>query len=194
MKCEKCNRTAVVHLTELMTLPDGSKQAIEVHLCMTHAVEAGALASGEILSNKVAASKPDVSPKTEKEKSPPTAITPVESQQTGMTVSRQDQPQEPVNPDVCPICGMTWAAFKSGGVMGCPHDYEHFEQRIAPLIRRAQENATQHAGKMPTQLRQTSPAKQIDTARLRRELEQAVDAENYELAAKLRDELKGLGE
>lgn len=194
MKCEKCSRTAVVHLTELITQPDGTKQAVEIHLCMTHAVEAGALSTGEILSNKVVTGTPDNPPAETADAAGPTAITPIEQQPTGLTLSRQEPPAQPTNPDVCPNCGMTWATFKSGGVMGCPHDYEHFGTRLMPLVRRAQENATQHAGKVPGKLRESSPARQIDTARIRRELEQAIEAENYELAAKLRDELKKLGE
>lgn len=194
MKCEKCNRAAVVHLTELVTQPDGTKQTVEIHLCMTHAVEAGALATGDILSNKVMTKGPDSQPVEPVDLGESTAITPVEPQPTGMTLSRQDTPAAPVNPEICPICGMTWAVFKSGGLMGCPFDYEHFSGKLMPLVRRAQESATQHVGKVPTKLRESSPIRQIDTARLRRELEQAVESENYELAAKLRDELRKLGE
>lgn len=194
MKCEKCNRTAVVHLTELVTQADGTKQAIEIHLCMTHAVEAGALATGDILSNKVVTNVPENPPEETADTGLPTAITPVEPQPTGMTISRQGTSAGATNPEVCPVCGMTWATFKTGGLMGCPYDYEHFASKLMPLIRRAQESASQHAGKVPTRLRETSPARQIDTARLRRELEQAVEAENYETAAKLRDQLRQLGE
>jgi protein arginine kinase activator len=77
-------------------------------------------------------------------------------------------------------------------MMGCPHDYAHFEARILPLVKRAQEGAVQHAGKVPSKIEHTEVTREVTTSRLRRELQRAVDAERYEEAARLRDELRRL--
>src|SRR4051812_30611330 len=49
----------------------------------------------------------------------------------------------------CENCGMTWAEFRQGGLLGCEHDYALFEKDLGPLIQRAHENATHHLGKVP---------------------------------------------
>ena len=50
VKCQKCSNPAVVHLTEVISDGDGVKRAVEIHLCVSHAVEAGLVAPGsEIL-------------------------------------------------------------------------------------------------------------------------------------------------
>ena len=46
MKCQKCAKPAVVHLTEVIADPSGGKRSVEVHLCLAHAVEAGLVAPG----------------------------------------------------------------------------------------------------------------------------------------------------
>jgi protein arginine kinase activator len=78
--------------------------------------------------------------------------------------------------------------------MGCTHDYEFFVSRLMPLVKRAHEGAIEHVGKVPKARR--GMVSQTDrlrvAARAKRELQRAVDAENYELAAQLRDQLKQL--
>lgn len=89
----------------------------------------------------------------------------------------------------CEICGITWADFKQGGLLGCEHDYNLFEKDLTPLLQRAHEGATHHCGKVPTRRGGTGvPVKKaVDLAKLRKELQRAVDAEDYERAAQLRD-------
>jgi len=119
----------------------------------------------------------------------PTAIVPAAPAPLGLAVTRT----ETVPADQCPVCGLTWAQFRKSGLMGCPHDYALFDAKLQPLLARAQEGATQHAGKVPVKMRQGEPVRQVVTLRLRRELQKALDAENYEQAALLRDQLKKLG-
>jgi protein arginine kinase activator len=47
-------------------------------------------------------------------------------------------------------------------------------------------------GKVPRKKKTQETDRQVTTLRLRRELQKAIDAENYEAAARLRDQLKGL--
>jgi len=93
---------------------------------------------------------------------------------------------------VCEQCGLSWTDFKQGGLLGCEHDYQLFEKDLTPLLQRAHENATHHIGKVPARRGGTGvPAKRgVDVTRLRKDLARAVESEDYEKAAKLRDQIK----
>ncbi|MBI4718683.1 MAG: UvrB/UvrC motif-containing protein [Planctomycetes bacterium] len=94
-----------------------------------------------------------------------------------------------VDDRTCPKCGITFREFRLKGLLGCPHDYEAFRPLLLPLIERAHHGATQHLGKVPSA---ADPAlrKQAGLRRLRQQLQEAVDQENYEAAARLRDQLR----
>ncbi len=98
----------------------------------------------------------------------------------------------PQKPDLaCPECGMTFREFRANGLLGCPNDYNAFEKALAPLIERAHDGGTHHVGKAPRGEGGETP-KFSKLAQLRRELQDAVDAEDYERAADLRDTIKSL--
>lgn len=92
----------------------------------------------------------------------------------------------------CEQCGITWAEFRQSGLLGCMNDYQIFERDLTPLLQRAHEGATHHVGKAPTRRGGSGvPAKrQIDLTKLRRELAKAIEVEDYERAAKLRDQIR----
>jgi len=89
----------------------------------------------------------------------------------------------------CPRCGKTFREFQMKGVLGCPNDYDAFRELITPLLERAHEGATHHVGRVPPS---ADPVTHRETGliRLRRELKEAVDQENYERAARVRDEIR----
>lgn len=89
----------------------------------------------------------------------------------------------------CESCGMTFADFRSQGVLGCPEDYELFARLLDPLISQAHEGATHHTGHIPAG-RPAQEVKEHEVIRLQRELDSAVAREDYESAARLRDQLK----
>lgn len=89
---------------------------------------------------------------------------------------------------VCPECGITFKKFRSQGRLGCPHDYVAFRERLIPLLESIH-GATQHIGKAPVQ-RPGSSRQNIELARLRSELKSAVEVEDYEEAARLRDTIR----
>lgn len=91
----------------------------------------------------------------------------------------------------CPKCGMTFREFQLKGQLGCPYDYEAFKGVLTPLISRAHEGATHHIGKVPATADATVH-KQAGLHRLRRELQEAIEQENYERAARVRDQLQSL--
>jgi protein arginine kinase activator len=87
---------------------------------------------------------------------------------------------------------MTWAEFRQSGLLGCEQDYTQYEKDLAPLLLRAHEGATHHVGKVPTRRGASGvPMKrQVDVSKLRKDLNRAVEAEDYERAAKLRDQIR----
>jgi protein arginine kinase activator len=93
----------------------------------------------------------------------------------------------------CPDCGITFREFRSHGLLGCPNDYNAFAEALVPLIERAHEGGTQHVGKTPGK-RGGEPSKHSILAKLRREMKNAVDTEDYEVAAHLRDQIRELEE
>ena len=88
----------------------------------------------------------------------------------------------------CPECGIKYMEFKAEGRLGCPHDYQVFHAALEPLLQRIH-RATRHAGKQPRH-RGHSAASQSELMTLRQRLRQAVETENYEEAARLRDLLR----
>ena len=90
----------------------------------------------------------------------------------------------------CPHCGLEWDEFRARGRLGCPHDYEAFRPALVPLLEKIH-GATQHIGKVPARLGQEM-AVEKELIDRRRELLKAVQQEDYERAARLRDEIQKL--
>jgi|WetSurMetagenome_2_1015567.scaffolds.fasta_scaffold104421_2 protein arginine kinase activator len=93
----------------------------------------------------------------------------------------------------CPECGISFAEFRNGGLLGCPHDYVAFEKLLLPLLERAHGKRTEHVGKTPQDSDPGARARSAIT-QLRRDLDRAVESEEYELAAKLRDQIRALSD
>lgn len=97
----------------------------------------------------------------------------------------------------CPECGMTFTEFKAKGRFGCAHDYDVFLSRLLPLLERMHESSehTESVAGLPAVSAPepvTAPPAEGELARLRRELKRAVDQEQYEKAAALRDKIREL--
>jgi protein arginine kinase activator len=93
----------------------------------------------------------------------------------------------------CPHCGHTFNDFKSNGLLGCAGCYEAFAATVAPVIDRAQAGGSRHVGRAPAAAAGARERAE-ELRKLSRELEQAVAAEQYEQAARLRDRIRGLRE
>ncbi|MEK7730886.1 MAG: UvrB/UvrC motif-containing protein, partial [Planctomycetota bacterium] len=89
----------------------------------------------------------------------------------------------------CPKCGLTFKEFQLKGLLGCPHDYVAFAVLLTPLIQRAHEGGTHHVGKVPPTADATVK-KHTGLLRLRRELQEAIEQENFERAARVRDQIR----
>jgi len=90
----------------------------------------------------------------------------------------------------CSRCGLAFGQFKETGMLGCAQCYVDFRKQLQPVLQRIH-GRLQHEGRIPVtageglQLRRRIEAK-------RREMQSAIDQEEFERAAKLRDELRGL--
>jgi protein arginine kinase activator len=161
MKCQQCDKPATFHITELTS---GKPQ--ELHLCEEHARQYLTASSSE-----------------------PTAVGSMaavlaQQMQVGQTaeeLARLDQ-------QACPICGITFYEFRSQGRLGCPNDYVCFQTQLEPLIVNIH-GESEHVGKRPRRTAVGS-GKRTQLIRLRREMKEAVDDEQYERASQLRDEIQ----
>lgn len=88
----------------------------------------------------------------------------------------------------CPDCGIKYMEFRKSGRLGCPYDYVVFREGILPLLDRVH-RATHHRGKRP-KVSQETVEKHGTLRGLRRQLRLAIDAEDYEQAARIRDMIR----
>lgn len=100
--------------------------------------------------------------------------------------------------DVCPTCGCTFEDIVSTGMMGCADCYSVFYERLKPSLSRIHGRAT-HVGSLPAKSRRervsSDRGREQREARiqtLQRELDKAVSLQEFEQAAKLRDEINAL--
>ena len=90
----------------------------------------------------------------------------------------------------CPNCGFSHTDFKKSGRLGCSACYATFAEPLEGVLKQMHKG-TQHVGKAPKALRaQLDLSKQRDT--LTGLLTKAIETEDYEKAAQLRDQLKDL--
>lgn len=164
MKCQKCGKPATFHITELT-----GGEVVEIHLCEQHAKQY--LQQIE-------------QPEEEPHNFP--AIAGVFAKQlkigdTAEELTRLDQ-------QACPVCGITFYEFRNMGRFGCPNDYVCFSEELEPLIVNIHGDA-EHTGKRPKRASGDS-SRRTNLIRLRREMKEAVEREDYEQASQIRDEIR----
>jgi protein arginine kinase activator len=92
--------------------------------------------------------------------------------------------------DVCPKCGLKVSEFRKQGKLGCPECFLAFEKDVRAIVSQMAARP-RHTGKLP----HTLVVERAGTAEgegLREELREAVEQEDYEQAARLRDRLREL--
>lgn len=90
----------------------------------------------------------------------------------------------------CPQCGSTYNDFRRSGRLGCSMCYLTFNDMLAPLIKRIQGNNI-HAGKIPKKSGHSIRLRR-KIRNLKNQLQQLVETEEFEEAARVRDEIKAL--
>lgn len=107
----------------------------------------------------------------------------------GMVENESVNPQTAIGPK-CSNCGLTFADFRQVGQLGCTECYQAFGSSLDPLFRKVQGSVT-HTGKVPRRSGgKFRMRKEIDG--LREQLQKAIHDEEYENAARLRDEIRRL--
>lgn len=165
MKCEKCNkREATTHMTKIV---NGYKE--EHHLC-----------------SECAASSPEYK---QMESSMNFGIGDFLTGMFGGT-KKQTSIGGDTEVGVCPTCGMPYSEFLSIGKLGCGDCYNAFRNRLERPLRQIHGTA-EHIGKAPVRGGgEVILDKKI--TKLESELNAAVLKQDFETAAKLRDEIKDL--
>lgn len=165
MLCEACGkRPASVHVTKVM-----NNEKSESHLCQECAHEQGQfgfLSQPAVTFHNILAGLFD--PDTVK---------------SGPPVS-QSQVR-------CENCGLSFGDFRRLGHLGCSECYTTFTSQLESLLRRVH-GSTRHKGKVPSGGGREELSRQRRIEQLRQQLELAVEAEEYEKAAALRDQIRAL--
>lgn len=166
MQCERCQeRTATVHITRMV---NGDKS--ESHLC-------GECAAREQQELGI----------------PLEAPFPIHhflSELLNYQEWLAGRREAPADGARCGHCGLNYEEFARTGLLGCSRCYEAFITRLEPLLQRVH-GATRHTGKVPRREGGAlSVQRQVEG--LRRELEAAIAAEEYEQAVRLRDRIRAL--
>ena len=90
----------------------------------------------------------------------------------------------------CPRCGFTHADFKKSGRLGCAECYNAFAEGLGGLLK-SMHKGTRHVGKVPEGVRNKRDLTE-EMKLLQKKLTKAIETENFEQAALLRDEIKQL--
>lgn len=91
---------------------------------------------------------------------------------------------------VCKFCHMTYNDFKRLGLLGCDECYKTFSEQIEQLLRKIH-GTVHHTGKMPQKISEAI-ASEKEIIKLKERLKRSIELEQYEEAAKIRDEIKKL--
>lgn len=97
----------------------------------------------------------------------------------------------PAVSEACSYCGTSPEDFRRTGRLGCAHCWPHFEEQLRALLRRIH-GSTQHVGKLYLGDASELEDRRSHLTRLRRQLQRAVEVEDFETAADLRDRIHEL--
>lgn len=163
MLCQNCNkRIATVHVTQLI-----NNKKVEMYLCEQCAREKGQMDLGSHFN-----------------------LNELFGGIMGYGSSREPYRTSVSEKLICDKCSMSYSDFKKTGKLGCSRCYEVFNDKLSPLVRRIHGNV-EHQGKLPSRI---SPniknSKEIRN--LKQLLNKAIQNEEYEKAAKIRDEIRQL--
>ena len=165
MTCDVCGKNpATVHLTEIV-----DEQMSELHLCEECARKKSSQMEQQFGLSDLLAGLANF------DKAPGAAG---EDKETAMK---------------CPGCGLTYKDFKKVGRLGCGECYNSFKKYLAPLLKRIH-GANLHYGKCPVKAVTKGSKKKPELQDLRCKLQKAIENEEYEEAARLRDQIRQMQE
>jgi protein arginine kinase activator len=163
MSCDQCReREAVIHLTQIV-----NEQVTTLHLCERCAAEKGVESPSGVVK------------------------TPLGSFLAAMGKNLPETVAAPRSGETCARCGGSLQDFRESGRLGCPECYRSFEAPLRDLLRRLH-GSTHHVGERYAEHGGVPADGRVESAELREQLRLAVETENFELAAELRDRLRVL--
>ena len=89
----------------------------------------------------------------------------------------------------CSYCHTTVDDFRRTGRLGCPHCYSIYETQLRAILRRIH-GSTHHLGKVYVPPASTHADRSARLAGLKRKLQRAIEAEDFERAAVIRDQIR----
>jgi protein arginine kinase activator len=89
----------------------------------------------------------------------------------------------------CTNCGISYDDFKKLGRLGCSECYTSFKEHLAVLLKKIH-GSNKHYGKNPGKTFASKDKKEEAVMDLKRALEHAIRAEDFEKAAELRDKIR----
>ena len=169
--CEKCKtKPANVHIEKSV---NGKKTSL--NLCQDCSGNIGTVASLDALFGG------QIGPKISPFVSMSSSVSPANA-------GRRQTMQHNYEP--CAICGMSYPVFKSTNRFGCENCYKTFNEEFQAIIKRVQASS-KHEGKYPKRFG-CDTAQIKDVSQLRALMSEAIQNENFEEAARLRDEIRNL--
>jgi protein arginine kinase activator len=90
----------------------------------------------------------------------------------------------------CPRCNLVYSEFKESGRLGCSECYTTFRSQLRPLLRRIH-GSTKHVGKAPARDSERVALRR-EIQRLHEDLQRAIEREEFETAASLRDRIRAI--
>jgi len=91
----------------------------------------------------------------------------------------------------CPNCSMTYDDFRKFGRLGCSQCYEAFKAHLSTLLKKIH-GSNQHVGKTPAKMPSFKKKKIEDLQEMKKQLVAAIQMEDFEKAARLRDNIREL--
>ena len=91
----------------------------------------------------------------------------------------------------CSNCGMNYDDFRKFGRLGCSECYNSFKEHLSTLLKKIH-GSNQHLGKAPVKIPPKDKKRISDMQDLKSQLIQAIQMEDFEKAARLRDQIREL--
>ena len=91
----------------------------------------------------------------------------------------------------CSSCGMTYDEFRKFGRLGCGQCYDSFKMHLSTLLKKVH-GSNHHLGKSPAKIPKSEKKKMESFQELKMQLQQAIQREDFETAAEIRDKIRDL--
>lgn len=167
MQCDVCGKKkATVHLTEIV-----DEQMSEMHLCEECARQKSAQMEQQFGLADLLAGLADF--------------------------SKQPKEVGKVSTLKCSNCGLSYEDFRKLGRLGCGDCYQSFHEHLEALLKKIH-GSNHHLGKSPVRGKKSAPSSTVAKTKpdnmddLKQQLQDAIQSEDFEKAAQLRDKIRSI--